>query len=464
MSTPPKGKTERPATSCPRDGVTNRHPPKGMSGIRMPHARPPPPHHLPFPLPGLSPQQTTGLASAPPPPCVTFRPVVVSLRGPGQSPVLPFACCVGSLFSVGICGRCSCWCRFRLHGAPPPPPIAHGPTDMRPPPRPNGGRSDLRGLPQSGMPCRTGGGGGGAPQEATAGGARRQQTPCPTDLRLFMVLPNADAPDDDSVKPGPVAGSGSNTRPRDVVPRDDRGLEGFLAPALLGGLGMAISGAGAAERGGLRTADMVGLLRGLWMISRWAWGAKGGWGGAGAGAGAGPCGAERVGGGGGDPPPCVTFRLVVVPLGGGGGHPPHRNVPRAQGSANSIAFGSAPQREADSQPISRLVRPAVSQTVGRASRQADRNTQFGFFQWQARLQAMGMTGGCGAGGGPVAMQPTAAAWGGGWNPARPTAGGAGRLPSVPNWTLVQTLLSTNFCTNFVPPPTPTPTPTPPSKR
>ena len=29
------------------------------------------------------------------PPCVTFRRVAVSLRGPGQSPVLPFACCVG---------------------------------------------------------------------------------------------------------------------------------------------------------------------------------------------------------------------------------------------------------------------------------------------------------------------------------------------------------------------------------
>ena len=39
------------------------------------------------------------------PPCVTFRRVAVSLRGPGQSPVLPFACCVGLL-------------RF----APPPPP------------------------------------------------------------------------------------------------------------------------------------------------------------------------------------------------------------------------------------------------------------------------------------------------------------------------------------------------------
>ena len=53
----------------------------------------------------------------PPPPCVTFRLVVISLRGPGQSPVLPFACCVGSLRSVGRCGRCSCWCRFRVGGA-----------------------------------------------------------------------------------------------------------------------------------------------------------------------------------------------------------------------------------------------------------------------------------------------------------------------------------------------------------
>ena len=31
-------------------------------------------------------------------------------------------------------------------------------------------------------------------------------------------------------------------------------------------------------------------------------------------------------------------------------------------TANSIAFGSAPRREADSQPISQLDRPAVSQT------------------------------------------------------------------------------------------------------
>ena len=50
-------------------------------------------------------------------PCVTFRRVVAPLRGPGQAPGLPFACCVGSLRSVGRCGRCSCWCRFRVRGA-----------------------------------------------------------------------------------------------------------------------------------------------------------------------------------------------------------------------------------------------------------------------------------------------------------------------------------------------------------
>ena len=51
------------------------------------------------------------------PPCVTFRLVVVPLRGPGQSPILPFTYCVGSLLSVGRCGRCSCWCRFRVRKA-----------------------------------------------------------------------------------------------------------------------------------------------------------------------------------------------------------------------------------------------------------------------------------------------------------------------------------------------------------
>ena len=49
-------------------------------------------------------------------PCVTCRLVVVPLRGPGQSPVLPFACCVGLLLSASRCGRCSCW-SFCVRGA-----------------------------------------------------------------------------------------------------------------------------------------------------------------------------------------------------------------------------------------------------------------------------------------------------------------------------------------------------------
>ena len=51
------------------------------------------------------------------PPCVTCCRVTVSLRGPGQAPVLPFACSVRSPRSVGRCGLCSCWCRFRIGGA-----------------------------------------------------------------------------------------------------------------------------------------------------------------------------------------------------------------------------------------------------------------------------------------------------------------------------------------------------------
>ena len=59
----------------------------------------------------------SGLWATSPAHCVTFRLVVAPLRGPGQSPVLPFACCVGLLLSVGRRGRCSCWCRFRVRGA-----------------------------------------------------------------------------------------------------------------------------------------------------------------------------------------------------------------------------------------------------------------------------------------------------------------------------------------------------------
>ena len=88
----------------------------------------PPPHNKKgqhVRTPGRTNRNTRSVLMAPPlpsknvclTPCVTFCQVVVSLRGPGQSPVLPFACCVGSLLSVGRCGRCSCWCRFRVRGA-----------------------------------------------------------------------------------------------------------------------------------------------------------------------------------------------------------------------------------------------------------------------------------------------------------------------------------------------------------
>ena len=50
-----------------------------------------------------------------------------------------------------------------------------------------------------------------------------------------------------------------------------------------------------------------------------------------------------------------------------------------QGSANSIAFGKAPRREADSQPISQLGRQAVSQAVSRANRQAKTHSLTFFF-------------------------------------------------------------------------------------
>ena len=63
----------------------------------------------------------TGRGVRPPKPqtplCVTFRLVVAPLRGPGQSTVLPFTCCVRLLLSVGRCGWCSCGCRFRVRGA-----------------------------------------------------------------------------------------------------------------------------------------------------------------------------------------------------------------------------------------------------------------------------------------------------------------------------------------------------------
>ena len=109
---------------------------------------------------------------------------------------------------------------------------------------------------------------------------------------------------------------------------------------------------------------------------------------------------------------------------------------------NSIAFGNAPRREAESQPIPHLVRQAVSQTVGQASTQADRDTQFGFFQWQAGRAAAVRTSN-----GRMVMQPTADGLVGGLILGQPAAGSAGTpvisAQSDPQ-TLVQNVLSTNF--------------------
>ena len=41
----------------------------------------------------------------------------VSLRGPRQSPIPPFACCIKSMLSNSRCGLCSSWCSFRVRGA-----------------------------------------------------------------------------------------------------------------------------------------------------------------------------------------------------------------------------------------------------------------------------------------------------------------------------------------------------------
>ena len=84
----------------------------GRGAVRAPVTCPPP---LPVRQPAPPPHSL--FLGGHTTPCVTFRRVVAPLRGPGQSPVLPFACCVRSLLSVGRCGRCSCLCRFRVRGA-----------------------------------------------------------------------------------------------------------------------------------------------------------------------------------------------------------------------------------------------------------------------------------------------------------------------------------------------------------
>ena len=118
--TPPPPVWDIPSGRCFFTGALDGHP----HGSHYPQKSPDSSSfHIPSPHPSLgSPRSsvregTQGQPYPPPPPRGTFRGVVAPLRGPGQSPVRPFACCVGSLRSVGRCGRCSCWCRFRVRGA-----------------------------------------------------------------------------------------------------------------------------------------------------------------------------------------------------------------------------------------------------------------------------------------------------------------------------------------------------------
>ena len=50
-------------------------------------------------------------------PCVTSRRVAIYLQGPRHSPVLPFACCIGSMLFDGCGGQCYLWCPFRIGAA-----------------------------------------------------------------------------------------------------------------------------------------------------------------------------------------------------------------------------------------------------------------------------------------------------------------------------------------------------------
>ena len=61
-------------------------------------------------------------------------------------------------------------------------------------------------------------------------------------------------------------------------------------------------------------------------------------------------------------PPTHPPRTPPTPPVGGGGGVLSSYIPCPLHTENSIAFGSAPRREAESQPISQLARPAVSQT------------------------------------------------------------------------------------------------------
>ena len=55
------------------------------------------------------------------------------------------------------------------------------------------------------------------------------------------------------------------------------------------------------------------------------------------------------------------------------------NIKKKNCLKNSIAFGKAPRREANSQPVKQASSQSGNRLGKQASRQAGRNTQFGFF-------------------------------------------------------------------------------------
>ena len=116
------------------------------------------------------------------------------------------------------------------------------------------------------------------------------------------------------------------------------------------------------------------------------------------------------------------------------------------GFRNLIAFGKAPRREADSQPISQSDRQVVSKVVGRASRQTRRqkHTVWLFFSHRLHIQTVGNPSCTNAIGHPLVEHSPFASKVGGSNPGRRLPARADRPIVLFHPTLVQILLTTNF--------------------
>ena len=143
---------------------------------------------------------------------------------------------------------------------------------------------------------------------------------------------------------------------------------------------------------------------------------------------------------------------------------------------NSIAFGSAPRREVDSQPISPLARPAVSQTETHS---------LGFLSVADAAPSSGETCSMGLSSSRMAMQLTAAFTVAGSNPGQvnlapppPTVGRPGFEPPTKNFVLAALPFHQRWSDSdllphclepsqrklLTPPPPPPPTPPPAPKK